>query len=173
MDDRSLKVVQLWKMAAKSGKIPPDQIAGAVYFGVTDSPPPPEVVGIPSAMELLDYFNRKDTGRSFTTEERQSLAREIIGMQKSGRTPSLGFMRLLTWIPNIAVLLAIIAVVVGAFSWIVLGLGLAGKIQNGFAKFLAGQGHPGAGQHIGIALILILSSLVVSLLHIFSRYQFI
>lgn len=172
MDERSVKIVQLWVMSAKSGKIPPNEIAGAVYFGVTDSPPPPEVQRITRAMDLLEYFKKQETGRGFTPEERREVLAGIVEMSQSGQMPNPGIVRLLIWLPNIAVILAIVAVIVGSFSWTVLALAILGKIENGFAKFLAGKGHQAAGLHIGIAVILIISSFAVSLLHLFSSYRF-
>lgn len=95
MDERSRKILQLWFMAAKSGKIPPDQIPGAVYFGVTDMPPPPEVAALSRGMDLLEYFKKAETGRGFTSDERREVLLGIVEMQKSGVVVNPGAIRFL------------------------------------------------------------------------------
>jgi len=172
MDNTSLKVLQLWKLSTESGKIPRDEVASAVYYGLTDNAPPVEVRQMTNVGQLLDYFQTLETGHPFTDAEHMALGQQFVEMHTARTTPSLGAIRLLLWLPNIAIVLAIVAVILGPFSWLVIGLSLAAKIQNGFARFLAGQGHKAAGLHISIALILILASFVVSLIHIFSSYQF-
>lgn len=86
--------------------------------------------------------------------------------------PSPLFLRILRWLPNIVVLLAIAAVTIGPFSWIVLGLAIFGKVWNGFSRYLAGQAHSSAGFHVTVALLSIICSFVVSILHLFSIYRF-
>lgn len=167
MDERSLKIIQAWWLTAKSGKIPSDEIAGAVYFGITDRPPPPEVQNIASAIELLDYFKVQETGSGFTAAERMEITHEIVNMHSAERMPSFGFMTLMTWLPNIALVLALAAVVFRDFSWVVLGVALLAKIENGFARWLARQDHPTTGFHFISGLLLLVASLILSLLHIF------
>jgi len=166
------KVVQLWVLAAKSGKIPTREIASAVYFGLTDSTPPPEVRQITHPMDLLEYLKRKETGTGFTLEQQRETIAAIADASQPGQTPNPVILRLLMWAPNIAIILAIVAVFAVSFSWIVLGLAVFAKVENGFARFLAGRGHQAARLHVGLAFIAIPSSLVVSLLHIFSSYRF-
>ena len=172
MDARAMKVLQLWMLAAQSGKVPQDQIAGSVYFGITDQPPPPEVRKITTALDLCVYLKEQETGTPLSREERLALARELIDATNSGDTPSLGMVRFIGWLPNISLILAIVAVVAGNFSWLVLGLGLLARFESGFARYLAGQGHRAAGLHIAISLLLVAASIVASFLHFFSIYRF-
>jgi len=80
--------------------------------------------------------------------------------------------RFIGWLPNISLILAIVAVVAGNFSWLVLGLGLLARFESGFARYLAGQGHRAAGLHIAISLLLVAASIAASFLHLFSIYRF-
>lgn len=86
--------------------------------------------------------------------------------------PSFGAARLLMVLPNILLLIAVISVAFRGFSWVVVGAALIAKFWNGFARYLAGGGHPSAGFHVIIAVLFLLTTLAISLLHIFRVIHF-
>ncbi len=172
MDDRSLKILQIWKICEQSGKIPDDQLANAVYYGVTENSPPAEIASMRNPGELVEYFKKIETGLPLTEEEHDALLQKYLELHKRGASPSFGFIKLLTWLPNIAIILALIAVIASFFSWIVLGLALLTKFLNSFAKYTAGKGQGVSGTLSLSALTSIPISLIASLAHIFSDYQF-
>lgn len=167
MDATFKKVMQLWAMATQSSRIPQDDIASGVYFAVMDEAPPAEVASIRDAVGLCDFIHHRKTGRSLSPAERADVGQRIEELSSAPAMPSFGAMRVLMALPNIVVGIAIFAVIFRSFSWVVLGVALFGKSWNGFARWLAGQGHPTAGIHIAIALLALGTALVLSFLHIF------
>lgn len=172
MDERTKKLLHLWMLIAQSRKVPEDQISSAVYFGLTNQPPPPDLTRVTTALGLCEYLKEKETGTPFSQQERLALAKDLVEATSSGRIPSLAAVRFLGWLPNIALALAIIAVTFASFSWIVIATGLAAKLHSGFPRYLAAHGHKAAGLHIGISIFLIISSLTVSATHLLSGYRF-
>lgn len=172
MNGREMRIVQTWRLAEQSGRVPPDKLAGAVYFGLKGQTPPAEVESLTSAMDLLDYMKIEDTGTSYSFEEKVSLAHEIIELVNSTQAPTTRAIQLISWMPNAALILAIAVVLFSQFSWVVLGAGLAAKFQNGFANHLAAQGHPASGMHSIIGFAIVAASVLASLTHALSDYHF-
>ena len=166
-----VQIVRLWIQLDRSGKFPEQSLAGLVYYALADEVAPPEVEAITYPMDLCEYFSQRDVGRPLSIEEKTAIFVTITEEVRQAKSVSIR-MHIMLMLPNVLLVLAIFVVVFKTFSWWVICMAIAAKVEFGFARYLAGKGHPAAGLHVPISMLLILASLVVSLVHLFGVYTF-
>lgn len=164
------RVVELWVGLMKAGKYEKEKVPELVYYGVTNEPPSAEIAAIKTAMELCDYFSRKDVGRPLNDEEKAAIA--FYGHQQSHLPNVLGLAKAMLFMSNIMLIIAVVAVFYRSMSWWVIGLAIFARFDFGFARYLAAKDLPGAGVHATISTLAMLASIVISLLHISGYFQF-
>lgn len=169
--DMYQKVLQLWLMTAKEGRVSRDDLPSAVYLAVTDTPLPDDAPYFKTAIDLCEYMHQERNGSPMPQHERLSLIQYAVAMGK-GSSLSPGLLKALAWIPNLAVVYAILAIIVASFSWSVLTMALFAKLWHGFARHLSSMGHGSASGHIALAILTLLISIGISTIHITTLYRF-
>lgn len=166
MDARFRKIGLAWQMATKRAGDDQAGVAYAVYSIVMGKAPSYDLRDIESPLELCNYISIEETGASPSKEEMIEMALHFNrgGSENLASAPQL--LGCLMAIPTAIAILAVVAVVVRDFSWIVLTLGLFARVWHGFARWLVGGGHPGAKTQVMVAVTALFASLVASLLHL-------
>lgn len=172
MDATARKVFMAWEMASKRAGRDQSSVPFAAYLVVTGRTPPEALRDVKSPEELCNFIYAEEGESAPSVGRSDALSQSVQGYRANSAPPSTALIGCLMFLPNLVLLLGVVAVVVREFSWIVLFLALAGRVMHGFARWLVARGERLARTYAPIAVLLIALSFVLSILHLFDVFTF-